>query len=119
MATRTHATQEIYPGMETLSLRTWKGRQSVELEAVLRYPVRAGEREHRLKVCVDRDSYDFQSSASVYRWTGEEWRGVASIPYPHMATVTKDVYYGDLAKAEPVLLEDARELARLATLVLS
>lgn len=51
------------------------GRQSVELVRV----VRVGD--VKVKVHIDRDSYDFQSSAVAFAWTTEAgWKPVISVP---------------------------------------
>lgn len=58
---------------KTLS-RHWQGPQSWEYEELLEIG------EHKLRVRIDSDSFDFPSSAVCERWDGSAWRQVSSIP---------------------------------------
>ena len=61
------------PAVKTLSSRFWQGRQSWQYEELLEV---AG---HRLRVRIDSDAYDFQSSAVCERWDGNAWREVSRL----------------------------------------
>lgn len=118
VSTTTHFADDY--GLETIDFRAWRGKQSFELQAVVRT---ADGTRYRLQI--DRDAYDFQSSASIDRWDGDMWRTVHSIPYAYMDGIVNGVSYvdggldrGDLTQKQlQSLLIDARELARVATAV--
>lgn len=102
--------------VQSLHARAFKGHQSSEFSELVEmqnHDVWPYER-HRLQVSIDRDSYDFQSSAKISRWDGAEWKAVASIPYTEMRT-------GDIAykrvPAEEDFEADRRDLINLASLV--
>lgn len=82
-----------------LSSRYWQGRQSWEYEELLEI---AG---HRLRVRIDSDAYDFQSSAVCERWDGNAWREVSRLAGQVMASRP-----GDSSRQSPVSYT-ARELS--------
>lgn len=74
-------------GVETISERFFNGSQSVEFTGVYKI------REDKVKVDIDRDSYDKQCSAvvKVYNSEQKEWNFLEKIPYNLMAVVKADV----------------------------
>lgn len=64
----------------------FSGRQSQEYKFIAK--ITKGEVSHKIKIHIDRDTYDFQSSAIAYVWKplALEWSVVASIPYKEMKT---------------------------------
>lgn len=74
----------------------FNGSQSIEYRGIFQFD------EHKVKISIDRDSYDKQSSAIARIWSQAElkWNFLASIPYSLMAVCTDDVFcYG---KAEEI-----------------
>jgi hypothetical protein len=74
------------------------GRQSAEFTEVSQYG------PHRLRVRIDRDSYDFQSSAKIEKWDGTKWQEVASRHYSQMKTPERLCY-----RPEPPTLADFKD----------
>lgn len=89
------------------------GKQSLEYRSIWTLGT------HKLRIRRDRDAYEFQSSAVIERWNGEQWKQVESIHYSNMASCQSDCYVvRDAARPNPAELRDEQELLRLATLVL-
>lgn len=87
--------------------KEYQGRQSHNLTRVLKT-----SNGKKLRICIKRDSYDFQSYARIELWSEPEgkWNYVHNIPYPEMACVQSALG----GKME----EDARELLRMALLII-
>ncbi len=104
--------------IKTLSQRAFKSRQSNEYHEIIEmqdnefWPYE----RHRLQVRIDRDSYDFQSSAVIEKWDGSGWRNVASIPYSLMKTPDYTTLLKEVGNAR--FQEDRNELVNLACLTL-
>ena len=64
----------------------FNGRQSVEFKGIYEY------KTHKVKVTIDVDAYDMQSSARVWVFNTNtfEWKLLDSIPYSHMSSLQKD-----------------------------
>lgn len=67
----------------------YSGRQSREYKFTAK--LAKGKESFKIQIHIDRDSYDFQSSAIAYVWKPTElaWSRVASIPYNEMKTGDK------------------------------
>lgn len=93
------------PVVNTLSSRYWQGRQSWEYEELLEVG------GHRLRVRIDCDSYDFQSSAVCERWDGNAWREVS-----RLAGQAMNAQHGDSVNRGPVnyTAKDLNPAARAA-----
>jgi len=71
----------------------YNGTQSVEFKGIYGYtPNRGIKHEYKIKVHIDVDAYDMQSSARVwiFNTTDLEWKLLSSIPYAHMTSLQKD-----------------------------
>lgn len=70
----------------------------------------------QFRVAIYSDSYDFQSTAVVTRWDGNQWQHVHNIPFALMAT-----RHGLCYEREPVtaaaFAADCKELIRVAKAV--
>lgn len=107
MAKRSNKTSDV------ISKEIGIGRQSATLTEVIRL---AG---YKLKIVIKSDSYDFQSSAAIYVWSGinEGWTRVHSIHFNAMKTPAGlYVRRGDLTT---LFAADRAELIRVATEVLA
>lgn len=62
------------PKLEVISTRSWKGSQSLNYEQVLSFAGRV------LRVTIDRDAYDDQSSLVGSLFDGTKWNRVVSLP---------------------------------------
>ncbi len=64
----------------------YNGSQSVEFKGIYEY------KTFKVKVTIDVDAYDMQSSARVWVFNTNnlEWKMVDYIPYKHMASLQKD-----------------------------
>ena len=98
----------------------FNGRQSVEFKGIYEY------KGHKLKIHIDIDSYDFQSSGNIYIFHPEElkWNMLQFIPYSRMESV-KDgaVFYqrkvADLRFSEKLAIQkDIDELLHRAKQIL-
>lgn len=71
------------PKIKILEEEVAKGRQSAIYTRIYE------ENEHKFKIKIERDSYDFQSSARAYVWKKDslEWSQVCSIHYSNMGTI--------------------------------
>jgi hypothetical protein len=73
-----------------------------------------------LKTAIVRDSYKFQSHATIYMHDGKEWVFLAKIPYPQMQCV-KDVECIP-GRTEPAFLDaaaiDRKTLIKKAEIIL-
>jgi len=105
------------PALKTIEASYLKGRQSIEFRGIYNL---AG---FKLKVRIDRDSYDFQSSAVIYVWKTDklEWSTVASIHYSEMAakqvfcySKPEELTYSDKAAFDT----DRKRLLKLAEQIL-
>ncbi len=67
----------------------FNGRQSVEFKGIYEY------KGHKLKINIDIDSYDFQSSAriSIFNPQKLEWNYLQSIHYSRMASVKDEAVF--------------------------
>lgn len=72
--------------------RLWRDRQTCHYELLQR----AGP--HRLRVQINRDAYDFQSSARIERWSGDQWREVSTWPISACDSQTVSAYERPEAK---------------------
>lgn len=66
--------------MDILKSEVGRARSNVDYTEVMKW------NEHKLRVRIRRNSYDFQSHALIERWNGEEWKGVDSIHFSKMQT---------------------------------
>lgn len=93
-----------------LSQRFFNGRQSVEFEGIYKITTHCVGKiiDHKVKVIIDVDSYDFQSSAQVRVFNPDtlEWNGLGSIPYSNMESV------GNVFSGRGVGSEDGEGLNR-------
>lgn len=73
---------------ETVRERFFNGRQSVEFEGIYKIG------DSKIKVRIDVDSYDFQSSAtaSIFNFDKLEWNNLTRIPYSNMKSC-REVFY--------------------------
>lgn len=71
-----------------LQERYFNGTQSINYEGLFSFM------DHKLKVSIKKDSYDFQSSCavSIFDKAKNAWNRLASIPFRQMQTVISDVY---------------------------
>jgi len=109
------AAEEFAFRAERVDSKAWKGQQSIEYQALWLL----GQSD-MVRVRIDRDSYDFQSSAEAHVWR-DRWEPLASIPYPQMATLahspyTRTTVLGEVDEAW--FQADEHELIRLAGQVL-
>lgn len=67
----------------------FNGRQSVEFKGIYEY------KGHKLKINIDIDSYDFQSSARIYIFNPEElkWNVLQSIHYNRMESAKEGAVF--------------------------
>jgi HKD family nuclease len=96
----------------------FNGTQSVEFKGIYEY------KGHKLKIHIDIDSYDFQSSGKISIFHPEElkWNMLQFIPYSRMESV-KNVFYqrkvDDLRFSEKLAIQkDIDELLRRAKQIL-
>ncbi len=75
--------------MKTIEKEYFNGRQSVEFKGIYEY------KGHKLKINIDIDSYDFQSSAkiSVFDPQKMKWNYLQSIHYSRMASVKDEAVF--------------------------
>jgi len=101
--------------------RIWKGRQSLNYERVTGYE--KGMEEGRLRVRIHRDSYDFQCSARVERWTRQEWVEVLTRPFTreYMPNAYGVSHHDRERKStyESALRLDAQDMLREALLIIA
>ena len=98
----------------------FNGRQSVEFKGIYEY------KGHKLKINIDIDSYDFQSSASISVFNPQklEWNYLQSIHYSRMASSKDGAVFNqrkvaDLRFSEKQALQkDIDELLRNAKQIL-
>jgi len=98
----------------------FNGRQSVEFKGIYEY------KGHKLKINIDIDSYDFQSSAriSIFNPQKLEWNYLQSIHYSRMESVKDEaVFYqrkvADLRFSEKQAIQkDIDELLKKAKQIL-
>lgn len=108
------------PGFTTIQEKLFNGRQSVEFVGIYSYV--KWKTTTKLKVDIDRDSYDFQSSAIISVWHQDKgWLFVTSITfaesnYQNIFCYTKvdDFTYADIAH----LRRDTVKLLDLAIKIL-
>ena len=77
------------PSLKRLSpMDLYPGQQSWESQSLWTYG------PHKLRVLIDRDSYDFQSTIRAFVWTASlEWSLVATIPFELAPAPLKAVSY--------------------------
>jgi len=75
--------------MKTLETTFFNGTQSVEFNGIYEY------KGHKLRITIDIDSYDMQSSAriKIFNPTDLAWNFLASIPYSLMASVKNEAVF--------------------------
>ena len=75
-------------GIKTIETQYFNGRQSIEFEGIYQY------KKHKLKVQIDIDSYDFQSSACVKIWNPKDlqWNFLAKIPWDSIESAAVHSY---------------------------
>lgn len=68
--------------------RAWGGGQGVKFSMIAQLG------EHKIKISIDRDTYDNQSHARgfVFSTAAMDWKSIYSIPYPQMASLKLDAY---------------------------
>ena len=71
--------------LKTIETTYYNGSQSVEFKGIYEY------KTHKIKIHIDIDSYDKQSSATVkvFNTNDLKWNFLDSIPYSQMASVGK------------------------------
>ena len=74
--------------VQVIRERFFNGRQSVEFEGIYKIG------ENKIKVRIDVDSYDFQSSAtaSIFNFDELKWNSLTRIPYENMKSCG-EVFY--------------------------
>jgi len=75
--------------MKTIDKQIALGRQSVVYMEILNVD------DHKLKVSIKSDSYEFQSYARISRWNGEKWVNVYSIHFNKMKTTHGLISYSE------------------------
>lgn len=108
------------PGFTTIQETLKNGTQSVEFDGIYSYV--KGKTVTKLRVSIDRDSYDLQSSAKVSVWNADKgWLFVTSISfaesnYQNIFCYTKisDLIYADVVH----LRRDTVKLLDLAIKIL-
>jgi hypothetical protein len=95
-----------------ISQEIHKGKQDVRFTEVLVFnrDDPTGGAEHKLKVSILSDSYDFQCHARVSRWDGSQWQLVHQIR--NMATRDKLAYCQSYSEKD--FTKDRDELLRVA-----
>lgn len=75
--------------MKTIEKNYYNTKQAVNFEGLYDH------KGHKLKVFIKKDSYDFQSKATISVWSTDElkWNNLASIPYSLMDSVKTDIFY--------------------------
>ena len=71
-----------------------------------------------LKVNIDRDIYDFQSSARTEMLTPEGWKFLYSIPYPEMETSIHNCSKYNKPECESFMKKDEERLIGMSTILL-
>jgi hypothetical protein len=90
-----------------------KGRQSIELIRVVEID------GHKIKVHINRDSYDNQSSSVAYAWTDAGWKPVISRPGAHGLSSGVNAHSRDWEFHEDKFAKDSEVLIEQALAVLS
>ena len=74
--------------MKKIEETYFNGRQSVEFKGIYEH------KENKLKIHIDIDSYDMQSSARIYIFNKQDlkWNHLDSIPYSQMASIGVNCY---------------------------
>jgi len=107
--------------MKTIEEKYYNGRQSVEFEGIYQH------QENKLKIEIDIDSYDFQSSANIFIFNKKDlkWNKISSIHYSQMSS--KEVFYQRKVKMngeglrlleKELILKDIKELKNKAKRIL-
>lgn len=101
--------------------QTWldKSGQSIKMESFWKVG------ELALHVEIIRNTYDFQSSAVIYKMTPNGWKPVASIPFPNMASLALSVGDRRTMNSESLnlyavetMMQDESKLLELALAIL-
>ena len=108
------------PGVTTVSERVWNAGQSWHYQWTVRCAlVRLGATscERTLRVRIQRNAYDDQSSAIVEAWSGTRWEGVVTAPITEcecrsVSYVTKGVAAAAFHADAKRLLAEALEVIR-------
>ena len=81
--------------IQTISEETRKGQQSIIYTSLLK--VSHKDETKKMKIFIKRDSYDFQSEATISVWSTatESWNKVASIPCTKEHTYNRISVYSD------------------------
>lgn len=66
--------QEVYPNIQIILSRTWKGSQSLMAELIV------ARNQQRFRSLLCRDAYDMQSYLRVETWTSDGWTTVTAFP---------------------------------------
>ena len=106
--------------VKVIDRQYFNGRQSVEFEGIYEY------KGHKLKIQIDIDSYDFQSSATLKVFDTKEmqWNYLVKVHYSQMESVKDEaVFYqrrvNDLRYSEKQAIQkDINELLRKAKQIL-
>lgn len=107
----------------TIQQRTWNGSQSVNFEKIVKV-------EHldyapkKIKIRIERDSYDRQSHLDSYVWTENGWKHVASLNIKesnsdaifYQTKMNQDTE--DSRRATLWMVEDAKNLMEITTTVI-
>ena len=96
----------------TLSERVWNSDHSWHYERV--FDLADGQ---RLRSKIRRNSYDFQSSACVDRWTGEKWENVLHRSIGEMGKRILDISYVAKIVTADAFATGAREMEADAKLI--
>jgi hypothetical protein len=79
-----------------------KGRQSIEFHGLYKLD------KFKVKINIDVDSYDFQSSATAYLFDGLRWNQLANIHYSEMKSKGVSIYssVSELSKQDKQMFQD-------------
>ena len=99
--------------MKKISEDFFKGRQSIEYKGIYKH------NNEKIRVYIDVDSYDFQSSANVYVYNSEEkkWNHLDGIHYSLMESKTINVY-GSIENAKYLMQKDIKTLLNKVKVIL-
>lgn len=97
-----------------------KGSQSLEYTEYIEH------NGDKLRIFIDKDSHESQSSAVISIWANKKWSKVANIHYSRMSVCKNKVYHNIEVKnghlydaAIRYFDEDIKELKRLAKIILN
>jgi len=90
----------------------FEGSQSYEYHALYAHG------KFTLKLEIDKDSYDFQSSARTEMLTPDGWKLLYYIPYPEMEAVIHDCSKYNKPECELYMKKDEERLIGMSTILL-